>query len=86
MGKGVAITGFVFGIVGIVLTLFAGLFLSFIAFPISIIGLVMAIIGGKKLKKNFQSTGMATAGVVIGIIAVAITSCTFFAFIVRFFI
>ena len=76
MGKGQAIAGFVLAIVGTVLSFF-GAIGSFLALPISVVGLVLAIIGGKKLKENQQSRGFATAGLVIGIIAVALSSISF---------
>ena len=77
MGRGQAITGFVMSIVGLVLSFF-GAVGSIVALPVSIIGLVLAVIGGKKLQANNQPRGMATAGLVIGIIAVSISAIAFF--------
>lgn len=77
MGKGQAIAGFVLSIVGLVLGFMSGVF-SIIALPTAIVGLVLAIVGGKKLKANAQKSGIATAGLVIGIIAVVISAITFF--------
>ena len=77
MGKAQAITGFVMSIVGLVLSFF-GAVGSIIALPISIVGLVMAILGGKKLRANNLPHGMATAGLVLGIIAVSISGIAFF--------
>lgn len=77
MGKGQAIAGFVLSLVGLVLGFMSGVF-SIIALPTAIVGLVLAIVGGKKLKANDQKSGIATAGLVIGIIAVVISAITFF--------
>lgn len=77
MGKGQAIAGLVLGIVSLVLSFFGG-WLSIIALPAAIVGLVLSVVGGKKMRANDQSTGLATAGLVIGIIAVVITAILFF--------
>jgi len=77
MGKGQAIAGFVLGIVGIVFGILSGWF-SIIGLPVAIIGLVLAIVGGKKLRAAGQPAGLATAGLVLGIIAVVFTAIAFF--------
>lgn len=77
MGKGQAISGFVMGIVGIVFGILSGWF-SVIGLPIAIIGLVLSVIGGKKLRAAEQPAGIATAGLVIGIVAVVFTAIAFF--------
>lgn len=77
MGKGKAVAGMVLGIVGIVYGLLSG-YLSLIGLPIAIVGLVISISGGKQLKANGQPTGIATAGLVLGIIAVVFTAIAFF--------
>lgn len=77
MGKGQVIAGFVLGIVGLVLSFLSGWF-SIIAFPAAIVGLVLSIIGGKKMRTNGQSSSLATAGLVIGIIAVVLSAILFF--------
>ena len=77
MGKGQTIAGFVLGIVGIVFGILSGWF-SVIGLPVSVVGLVFAVIGGKKLRANEQPTGLATAGLVLGIIAVVFTAIAFF--------
>lgn len=41
-------------------------------------GLVLSIVGGKQCKAAGEPSGLATAGMVIGIIAVVITTITFF--------
>lgn len=77
MGKGTTIAGFVLSIAGLVLGFFSGVF-SIIGLPVSIVGLILAVVGGKKLRANGQPAGLATAGLVIGIIAVVISAITFF--------
>ncbi len=77
MGKGMAIAGFVCSIAGIVLS-FLGGWLSIVSLPLSIVGLVLAVVGGKKLKANHEAAGIATAGMVIGIIATALSAIFFF--------
>ena len=80
MGKGLSIAGFVssmvslvLGILGIVIWVF-----PFIALPVAIAGLVLSVVGGKKLRAEQQSAGLATAGMVVGIIAVVINGILFF--------
>ena len=71
------IAGFVAGIAALVLSFLSGFF-SIISLPLAIVGLVLSVIGGKKLKANNQSSGLATAGLVVGIIAVCISAIAFF--------
>ena len=78
MGKGQAIAGFVCAIVGLVLGFIPGIF-ALLGLPVAIVGLVLSVLGGKKLKADNQPSGMATAGLVIGIIATVFTAITFFA-------
>lgn len=75
--KGKAIAGLVLGIVSIVISFFGGWF-SIIALPAAIVGLVLSIIGGKQLKAAGEPAGIATAGLVLGIIATVITAIFFF--------
>ncbi len=77
MGKGLAIAGFVCSLVGLVLGFLSGIF-SLISFPLAVVGLVLAIVGRKKLIAQGGKTGIATAGFVMGIIAVCITAIAFF--------
>ncbi len=77
MGKGQAIAGLVLGIIGIVFGLLSGVF-SILGLPIAITGLVLSVVGGKKLRENNLPAGLATAGLVVGIIAVVFTAITFF--------
>ena len=67
-----AVAGLILGIVSIVLSFIGGYF-SIVALPLAIIGLVLAVVAGKKKK-----SGVATAGLVIGIIAVVISAIFFF--------
>ena len=75
--KGKAIAGLVLGIVAIVLGFLSGIF-SLIALPAAIVGLVLSVSGGKALKAANMPKGIATAGLVIGIIAVVYTAIAFF--------
>ncbi len=77
MGKGQTVAGFVMGIIGIVFAVIPG-WLSVFGLPVAITGLVLSCIGGKKLKEAGQPSGMATAGLVLGIIAVVFTAIAFF--------
>lgn len=77
MGKGQAIAGMVLSIVSLVICWFG--LAAFIALPLAIIGLVLSVVGGKKLKENGQKSGIATAGLVLGIIATVLSSITFIA-------
>ena len=76
-GKGQATAGLVLGIVGIVFA-FLGTWFSVLSLPISIVGLILSIVGGKKLKAAGQPDGIATAGLVLGIIAVVFSAIMFF--------
>lgn len=64
----IAILGLISGFVG-----FAIPYLSIAGLPIAVLGLVLSCVARKK-----QATGVATAGMVIGIIAVVFTAITFF--------
>ena len=75
--KGKAIAGLVLGIVAIVLGILGGI-CSLIALPVAIVGLVLSVTGGKALKVANMPKGIATAGLVIGIIAVVFTAISFF--------
>ncbi len=77
MGKGKAIAGFVLGIVGIIFG-FLGTFFSIIGLPIAIVGLVLSVMGRKQLIANGLPSGIGTAGLVLGIIAVVLTAIFFF--------
>lgn len=77
MGKGKAIAGFVLSIVGVVFGILSGYF-SLVGLPVAIVGLVLSVNGGKQLRANSQPAGLATAGLVIGIIAVVFTGIAFF--------
>lgn len=77
--KGMAIAGLVLSIVGVVFGV-AGFtaITSILGLPIAIVGLILSCVGGKKLREAGQGTGLATAGLVLGIIAVVFTTITFF--------
>lgn len=75
--QGKVIAGFVLGLAGLVLSFIGGWF-SIIALPMAIVGLILSIVGGKEFKAAGQPNGLATAGLVIGIIAVAVSAIFFF--------
>ena len=75
--KGLTIGGFVCGLAGLVLSFFGGI-ASILALPIAIVGLVLSVMGGKKYKAVGEKNGLATAGLVIGIIAVSLSAISFF--------
>ncbi len=77
MGKGKSIAGFVLAIVGVVFGILSGLF-SIVGLPIAIAGLVLSVSGRKQLAAENQPLGLATAGFVLGIIAVVFTAIAFF--------
>ncbi len=75
-GKGKAIAGLVLGILSLIVGWIpvyavAGL-------PLAVVGLVLSVVGGKQCKAAGEPSGLATAGLVIGIIAVVCTAVTFF--------
>ncbi|MBQ7358159.1 MAG: hypothetical protein IJW65_05415 [Clostridia bacterium] len=76
-GKGQAIAGFVVSIVGLVLGFMSGAF-SLLGLPAAIVGLVLSVVGRKKLVAAEQPAGIGTAGLVVGIVAVVISAITFF--------
>ena len=77
MGKGKAIAGMTLGIIGIVLGILSGWF-SIIGLPVAIVGLCLSVSGGRALKQNNLPSGIATAGLVLGIIATVFTAISFF--------
>ena len=77
MGKNKAIAGLVLGIVGIVFA-FLGTWFSVISLPVAIVGLVLSVMGGKALKAAGEASGIATAGLVLGIIATVFAAISFF--------
>lgn len=76
-GKNQAVAGLVLGIVGIVFSILSTWF-SIIALPVAITGLVLACVGGKNLRMANQPTGLATAALVLGIIATVFATIAFF--------
>ncbi len=69
--RGICIAGMVVGIVSIIFT-FIGGFLTWIGLVAAIVGLVLSIIGMKKSKETGEPRGMAIAGLVTSIVALAI--------------
>ena len=79
MGKNQSIAGLILGIVGIVFAFGPiSAWLCVIALPVAIVGLVLSVVGGKKLKAEGQPAGIATAGLVVGIVAVVFAAISFF--------
>ena len=73
MGKNKAVAGLILSIVALVFGFISGgvlWFLALLALPLAIVGLVLAVKGGKALKAEGQPSGLATAALVLGIIAV----------------
>ncbi len=71
-----AIAGLVLSIIGIVLSFLGGVsagICSIVALPVAIVGLVLSCIARKK-----QPGGIATAGMVVGIVAVSLSAILFF--------
>ncbi len=77
MGKGKIIAGFVLGIIGIVFGILSGYF-SIVGLPVAIVGLVLSVAGGKEARNAGEKSGLAVAGLVLGIIAVVFTAIAFF--------
>lgn len=75
--QGKVTAGFVLGLAGLVLSFIGGWF-SIIALPLAVVGLILSIVGGKEFKAAGQTNGLATAGLVIGIIAVVFSTIFFF--------
>ncbi len=78
MGKGLAITGLILTIFGLLFSFLSILpFVSIVALVLAVAGLILAVVGGKKLRANNLKKGVATAGLVIGIIAVIFSGIGF---------
>lgn len=76
MGKGKAIAGLVLGIVALIIC-WIPVWGAIPSLPMAIVGLVLSVLGGKKAKAAGQKSGLATAGLVIGIIATVLSAITF---------
>ena len=63
---GLAIAGFVVGLIGLLLFWF-----TFVGLVVSIIGLILSIIGRRQAVERGAPTGLATAGLICSIIGVA---------------
>lgn len=76
-----AVAGLVISLTALVMSLiggFANAWCCVFALPLAIVGLVLSIVGGKKLKSQNQSSGIGKAGMVIGIIATVFSAILFF--------
>jgi hypothetical protein len=67
---GLAIAGFVCGLVGLILS--ASVICFFIGGPVAVIGIVLSAIGRKQADERGAKGGLATAGLVCGIIGTLI--------------
>ncbi len=77
-GKSFSIAGMTLAIIGLVLAFLGGFVITaLLSLPCAIVGLVLSVMGGKKLKSVNASRGMATAGLVVGIIATSISGIAF---------
>jgi len=75
-GKGMSIASLVLGIIALIDTPLVIVTLgcmSLFVIPVAIVGLILGIIGKKKLKAAGAPFGMATAGIVMSTISLAIT-------------
>ena len=78
MGKNYSIAGMTLAIVGLVLAFLGGFIVTaLLSLPCAITGLVLSVVGGKKLKLVSASHGMAIAGLVVGIVATSISGISF---------
>ncbi len=85
-GQGQAAAGFVLSLVGLVVSFWSSLY-WFISLPSAIVGLCLSVVGGKQLTESGQKKGLATAGLVLGIIAIVFSSFGLLIFgTIRFFI
>jgi lysylphosphatidylglycerol synthetase-like protein (DUF2156 family) len=64
------VASLVLGILGTVFSIFPGLF--WVGIPIAVIALVLGIVSRKAAVTNQQPTGVPTAGLVLGVIGLAI--------------
>ncbi|HEX2015767.1 MAG TPA: DUF4190 domain-containing protein [Solirubrobacteraceae bacterium] len=64
---GIAIAGFVCGLLGLLLS-----WCVFLGIPLSIIGIVLSITGRNRARERGVGTGMATAGLVCGVIGLVL--------------
>ena len=74
------IAGFICALLGLALPFLSGIFhgwLTLIPLALAIVGLVLSVIGGKKVKAAGGKSALATAGLVIGIIATVWASIAF---------
>lgn len=66
-GKGIAIAGMVIGIVALLLAIFS------IGFTLGLIGLVLSVVGLMQAKKAGKKNGMAMVGIILGVLAIALS-------------
>ena len=71
------IAGFICGLVALVLPFFFAGWMTLIPLALAVAGLVLSVIGGKAVKAAGGKSALATAGLVIGIIATVWASIAF---------
>ena len=69
-GNGMAVAGLVLGIIGLLFGLIPLTF--FIALPCGILGTIFGFAGRRRAKRGATGKGMATAGLITGIIAIGL--------------
>ena len=70
-----AVAALVLGILGTLLSIIPPLF--YLGIPLALIGLILGIVARKSAASNQQPTGMATAGLVLGVIGLVIGMAMF---------
>lgn len=80
-----AVVGLISGIAATVLSFVGAIaindlwFLCLVGLPLAIVGMVLSIVAKKKLQTQNQPTGVALAGMIVGIVATVLTAILFFA-------
>ncbi|MSP63235.1 MAG: DUF4190 domain-containing protein [Myxococcales bacterium] len=67
-----AIASLILGIIGLLGSIFGAGFGIFVGGPFALIAMILGILGRKNLKAQNQPTGMATAGMALGIVGLAL--------------
>lgn len=78
-GLFICIASLILCIIGLILPLpsLVNTILLYGSFPLSIVGLVSAIVGGKELKRAGEISGISIAALIVGIFTVAICGILF---------
>ena len=70
--NGCGVAGFVFGLLGIILSWISSVFLWWLAIPFAAIGFVLSLIGVIVGKAKKQSIGLGVAGLILSLISIVI--------------